>query len=323
MFRRFFRAVTIFLLAGCAHRVTRDGLISKELPVTVDDLAEIKDGVKNHEKVLWEYKLYESPKLQHYCNAIAASLAEASTRPHLPYQVFLLDSDEVNVFGGPGGYIYITRGLFDFVESESELAGAIAHEITHVARYDYAVNPKLTKMQNAYNLMLQGTELAKSSIGTYGTAANLGMKGLQKAGPVLSKRFGKDEEVETDTHALDALIKAGYDPRGYLKFVEKLTKVEMDKIEKFANFMNAHPPFATRMVLLNNRIAHLGVDQGKIIFKKEMMLSEVRQTTVNASDSIVFQPNRDPSQPPLQFHSMDQDKKDNSAAYRDKRWAWF
>jgi beta-barrel assembly-enhancing protease len=323
MFRRFTLVLTLIFLTGCGiHRTSRDGIISQELPLTVDDLSEIQAGQKNHERVMWEYRVYESPKLEQYCNAIAASIAEVTTRPHLPYKVVLLDSDEVNMFGGPGGYIYVTRGMFDFIESEGELAGAIAHEITHVANYDYSNIPQVGNMRKAYNVMLQGSEIAKSSIGTYGTVANYGLKGVGRAAPAIAHRFGHDQEVETDEKALEALVKAGYDPRGYLKFIEKLTKVEMDDIGRFALFMNAHPPFADRRTVLNNRIGNMHLQNGKIDFKQEMMLAEVRQTAINNPNTILFQPGYESQAAPMEFHS-DPEKKDSSASYKDKRWAWF
>lgn len=321
MLCRILQVVLIAVLAaGCAHRTSRDGVISQELPLTVDDLSEIKDGKKNHEKVLWEYREYKSPKLEKYCNAIAASIAEVSERPHLPYQVILLDSDEVNVFGGPGGYIYITRGFFDFIDSEGELAGAIAHEIVHVANYEYSSIPHLSKIQKAYNLALSGSEFAKSSIGTYGTAANVGLKGIGKAAPAIAKRFGHDDEVETDEKAIEVLVKAGYDPRGYLKFVEKLSRIGVDDIEKFSVFMSTHPPFADRRVLLNNKIGRMALDSGKIAFKKDMMLTETRQETVNKPDTIVFSPRFESSHSP---YEMPQSKKQEVTPYRDKSTGWF
>lgn len=315
----------ILLCAGCAHGVTRKGLISEQLPLTVDDLSEIRAGEQNHERVLWEYRLYESPKLEQYCTAIAKTIGDVTTRPNLPYHVVLLDDPEVNIFGGPGGYIYITRGVFDFVESESELAAAIAHEIVHVANFDYSNIPQVSRMKKAYGLMLQGSELAKSSIGTYGTAANYGLKGIGKAAPAIGRRFGHDQEIVTDKRALEALIAAGYDPHGYIKFVDKLSRVSMEDIGRFANLMNAHPPFADRRGLLEEKVSKLRLDRSGITFKRDT-LSEVRQATVNqavpsSSGSLLFAPEsmREPSPA---MNQPSQDKEDRFSGHR-KRWAWF
>src|SRR3990167_8574355 len=114
---RYFIWLLIFSLLplGCArhHRVDRDGIMSDALPITLDDLSEIRAGEENHQRVMWEYKQYHNPRMQTFLNEIAANIAEVSTRPHLPYKVILLDDEDVNVFGGAGGYIYITRGLLN------------------------------------------------------------------------------------------------------------------------------------------------------------------------------------------------------------------
>lgn len=285
--------IVIPVIAGCAHS-PRQGVISQQLPITVDDLTEIREGKRNHERVLWDYRVYYHPELQGYCNNILRNIAVVSERPNLPYQVILLDSEDVQVFAGPGGYIYITRGFFDFIQSEGELAGAMAHEVVHVANFQYAAIPHLSKVQVAYHWAVQGSEFAKSSIGSYGTAANMGLKGVGRAAPALARRFGKDEEIETDEKAVDALVKAGYDPRGYLRLVDKLTKIDMADLEKFAVYMAAHPPFAERVALLTKKIEILHLEEGKIILKQDALLSEVpslRGAQVNGikkSDSIIF-----------------------------------
>ena len=266
MLRWFLIPFIILLFSGCAtHHVSRKGIISRELPLTLDDLAEIREGEKNYEKVLWEYHLYENPKLQKYCNAIAASIAEVSTRPHLPYRVVLLDTDEVNIFGGAGGYVYATRGLFHFVESESELAGMIAHEITHVANYEYAGLPQFAGVKKVYGYMLRGSEIAKGNgAGIYGTAANFGLQGIGKAAPVIMHHFSSDQEVLTDERAVDSLVKAGYDPQGIYRVIERLARVPMNEVGRFVNLLNTHPPFEARRNVLRDRIRRLDLEKGKL-----------------------------------------------------------
>jgi predicted Zn-dependent protease len=313
----------LIFLAGCA-RTTRDGVISQELPITLDDLSEIRNGELNHEKVLWDYRVYQSPKLEKYCNAIAASLAEVSTRPNLPYRVVLLDDPEVNVFGGPGGYIYLTRGLFDFVESESELASVIAHEIIHVASFQYSHIPQAGKMQKTYDLFMKGAEFARDNApGPYGSAARIGMNVAGKAVPEAARQFGRDEEIVTDGLAVEVLVKAGYDPEGYMRFIDRLSKVEMDDIAKFVNLMSIHPPFADRRNLLESHIKNSASQaRGDIEMRKDM-LSEVRQSTVNTgSDSIIFESSQgNGSAVPLEVHQIEQNKQEELSPYR-KRWAW-
>lgn len=278
----------MLILLGCS-RIDRDGVISQELPITLDDLAEIRSGEINHEKVLLEYNAYSSGRLEAYLNAIAASIADVSTRPHLPYRVVLLQTEEVNMFGGPGGYIYITQGLLNFVQSESELAGLIAHEIGHISHYDYSHVPQLSAMKKVYKGLMKGTELARDSIGTYGTVAYYGVKGIGKAAPYVAGRFNSDAEIQADRLAVQYLIDAGYDPRGYFHLVERLSQVDMYDVSRFVIFLDVHPPFEDRRRELRKRVEDTDEKPGDIMIRKDT-LNEVRQASVNRPDSILFEP---------------------------------
>ncbi len=284
--------VSLVLWAGCA-RPSRKGVLSPELPLTLSDLAEIRDGEKNHETILLENIVLRSPKLENYLNAMAASLSEVSTRPHLPYKVVILEGDEVMLFGGPGGYIYMTRGLLEFVGSEAELAGIVAHEIGHISHYDYANIPKASKMKTLYDKLLQGSELASEAVGSYGTAANRGLKGVGRVTPIIANRFRVDQEIGSDERAIDYLMKAGYDPRGLYDFLERLSRVEISEIPRFVGILNTHPPFQDRREVLREYLNHLNLDtqlkQGKIEFKKDL-LNDVRQAAFNVPNSILFEP---------------------------------
>lgn len=292
--------MAVWVLPGCVskNRASRDGLISKELPLTVDDLSEIKEGLANHKRVLWQYQIYKSPKLQKYCDLIAAEIAEVSTRPHLPYHVTILDTDEVNIFGGPGGYIYITKGMFKYIKTEGELAGILAHEITHVANYEYSNIPHLTKVKKVYGLMLSGSELVKNTgvAGPYGSATNMVLSEGGKRAPILFKRFTSDQEVNTDEVAVETLVKAGYNPREYQQFVEKLARVNMDEVGKFVLLLNTHPPFEARRQLLSDRVKKLKLT-GSINEPTEGDLFEaIQQSEVLPKPAV--QPPPPPAEPP-------------------------
>lgn len=314
-------SLSILVLAGCS-RVDRKGVLSQELPLTLGDIAEIRAGEENHKKILELHRRYENPHLEAYANAVAATIAKVSTRPHLPYKVILLDLDEVNIFGGPGGYIYITRGLFNFIESESELAGLIAHEIGHISRREYAHIPQHQRIKFVYKKLVQGSEFASDAVGTYGTAMNKGLKVAGKVGPHVERRFALDAEVESDKNAVDYLMKAGYDPRGFQKFIERLSRVEMGDVNRFVNFLNTHPPFPDRRVRLNALIGGINFEKAKIEFKQDK-LSEIRQVTVNAPDSILFRPVLGVHEADLMDMDESQKKREERFSPIRRRWAWF
>ena len=123
-------ALAAALLAGCAT-VTNPVTGQKELTV-MDERSEIAEGRKAHEEVLKGYGVYPNPRLQAYVNELGQRLAKQSHRQNLAWHFTVLDSPEINAFALPGGYVYVTRGLMAYMESEADLAGVIGHEIGHV-----------------------------------------------------------------------------------------------------------------------------------------------------------------------------------------------
>lgn len=282
--------VASLMLTGCFHsRINRGGVFSQDLPITVEDVKEIRAGEENHKTILESYSVYENANLEAYLNIIADHIAAVSTRPHLPYHVVLLDTDEVNFFGGPGGYLYVTRGLLNFVNSEGEIAALMANEIAHIAFMDYSAIPHKSKMESFQQIALKGTELARDSIGTYGTAAYYGVKGIGKAAPFISRRFDLDQEVKADEAAVRYLMAADYDPRSLLLVLEKLSRVEMDEVALYVNFMHIHPPFPDRRQALEQHLSKLNLDDAEIHFRADS-LTEVRQMAVNEPREQIFAP---------------------------------
>ena len=119
------------LLLGCGTTVVNP-VTGREERTVMDEATEIAEGKKAHEQVLAEYGAYADPALQAYVNGVGQKLAKLSHRSQLPWTFTVLDSTEINAFALPGGYVYITRGLMAYLDSEAELAGVIGHEIGHV-----------------------------------------------------------------------------------------------------------------------------------------------------------------------------------------------
>ena len=116
------------LLGSCARNpVTGDHDLT-----FVSEKGEIEEGRRAHEQVIRIYGVYEDQAMQEYVNGIGQRLAKLSHRPELEFHFTVIDSDEINAFAIPGGYVYITRGIMAYLNSEAELAGVIGHEIGHV-----------------------------------------------------------------------------------------------------------------------------------------------------------------------------------------------
>ena len=113
----------------------------------MNEASELATGKKSHQQVLSEYGVYPDAKLQAYVNELGQRLASQSERSQLEWHFTVLDSPEVNAFALPGGYVYVTRGIMAYMESEADLAGVIGHEIGHVtARHG---SQRATRQQTA------------------------------------------------------------------------------------------------------------------------------------------------------------------------------
>ncbi|MEQ1555916.1 MAG: M48 family metalloprotease, partial [Gallionella sp.] len=116
------------LLAGCAQYPVTGGADF----VMMSENQELEAGRAADVEVRKQYLVYADEALQNYVNRVGQKLAAHSHRPNLSYHFTVLDSTEINAFALPGGYVYITRGILAYLNSEAELAAVLGHEIGHV-----------------------------------------------------------------------------------------------------------------------------------------------------------------------------------------------
>ena len=184
--------------------------------VTMSEDGEIAQGRKFHPQVMQQYKEYESPVLQALVKDIGTRLAESSERSHLIFRFTLLDSDQVNAFALPGGYIYITRGLLAYLNSEAELAGVLGHEIGHVtARHS-------VRQQSGSTLAgLAGFAVAMKT----GSRAASDLANL--LGTALISGYGRKMELEADSLGARYLAKNNYTPQALIDVISVLKDQEL------------------------------------------------------------------------------------------------
>lgn len=114
--------------AGCAtNPATGERMLS-----LISEAQEIEMGRQYSEQIAATMPVYDDPELQRYVENIGLRLAATSERPELPWTFTVLDDAAVNAFAVPGGYLYVTRGILTYFNSEAELAAVLGHEIGHV-----------------------------------------------------------------------------------------------------------------------------------------------------------------------------------------------
>ena len=194
-------------------------------------------------------KLIDDPIVTEYVNRVGQNLVRNSDA-RVPFTIKVIDSDEVNAFALPGGFFYVNSGLILRAQEESELAGVMAHEISHVtARHGTKNATKGELMQLAtIPLMLLGP----------GGWAGYGIyQGMNLAIPFTYLKFSRDAEREADFLGLQSMYKAGYDPNSYVTFFERLQTDEKRHPGTIPKIFSTHPPTPERIENTQKEIARI------------------------------------------------------------------
>ena len=215
--------VAALLVAACTT-VVNPVTGRSELSV-MDEATEIQEGAKAHEAVLQEYGVYADAKLQAYVNELGQRLAKQSHRANLKWTFTVLDSPEINAFALPGGYVYVTRGIMAYMDSEADLAGVIGHEIGHVTARHGA--QRATRQQSAgFGVMaatVLGVLLESQGVAGAGQMASQAAQGVA-AGYIAS--YSRDQELQADKLGAEYLARVNYNPRNMVDVIQLLKNQE-------------------------------------------------------------------------------------------------
>jgi predicted Zn-dependent protease len=236
-------------LAGCGTNVVNP-VTGREERTVMDENTEVEEGRKAHEQVLTEMGTYDNPRVQAYVNALGQKLAKQSHRSSLKWTFTVVDSPDINAFALPGGYVYVTRGIMAYMDSEADLAGVIGHEIGHVTARHGA--QRATRQQNAGIGVLAASVLgAVLEVGGVRGAGQLAQQASQTyaAGKIAS--YGRDQELQADQLGAEYLARSNFDPKnmvdviGVLKNQERFAadsaKAEGKPAPSGVNWLSSHP----------------------------------------------------------------------------------
>lgn len=184
--------------------------------VTVSESDEIAQGTRYHQSIIAQYGVYDDPALQAYVNQIGQTLAAKSHRQHLNFHFTLLDSPDINAFALPGGYVYITRGIMAYLNSEAEIAGVLGHEIGHVTARHSVRQQSGQFASNILNVLVT----AATGDQTLGQLSNQLTTGIVRG-------YGRDHELEADRLGAEYLHMVGYNPESMLEVIGVLKNQEI------------------------------------------------------------------------------------------------
>src|SRR5438445_7938000 len=210
---------------------------------------EIGLGKQLAQEVERSSKLIDDPIVTEYVNRVGQNLVRNSDA-RVPFTIKVIDSDEVNAFALPGGFFYVNSGLILRAQEESELAGVMAHEISHVcARHG-------TKNATKGELMQLAT-IPLILLGPGGWAGYGIYQGLNLAIPVTYLKFSRDAEREADYLGIQYMYKTGYDPNSYVTFFERIQADEKRRPGTIPKVFSTHPPTPERIENTQKEIARI------------------------------------------------------------------
>jgi beta-barrel assembly-enhancing protease len=191
--------------------------------------------------------LINHPAKQRYINRLGSWLAMHSERPGLPWRFGIIDSDNFNAFSAPGGHVLITRGLFDRMRNESELAGVLSHEIAHVVKKHHLA--ALQKGMGVAALSDIG-ELTGATRSGGGITGIVTAKLLESGKEMFIRGLDKDDEYEADRMAVVLAARAGYSPYGLAGVLQTLSAEPV--VGRFSMMSKTHPTPVDRLERLGN-----------------------------------------------------------------------
>ncbi len=222
------------------------------------------------------------PELTAYVQSVGDKLAAVSDRK-LPYEYKIINDSVPNAWAMPGGKIAFNRGLLYELNSEAELAAVMGHEMVHAAARHGAKGMER-------GMLLQGAMIAVG-IGAQNTDyANLIVGGAQVGAQLVSSKYGRDAESESDLYGMQYMKKAGYDPAAAVSLQETFVRLSQGKKSNFIEGLFAsHPPSPERVAANKATLAQVGAggELGKEMYAQKTAKLRATQGAYKAYDEAV------------------------------------
>jgi predicted Zn-dependent protease len=205
----------------------------------IDEAKEVEMGRQLSAILLGAKPLHPDMALQRYVNRLGRWISLQSERPDLPWTFAVLDDNGFNAFAAPGGYVFVTKGLIDRLGDESELAGILAHEITHVTSKHHLKALRKSAQTGLLSQLLASQVGNKLPAGVSSQLIGLGRN-------LYSKGLDRTDELDADRNGVALAARAGLDPYGLVAVLQNLRSVPADN-PFFALSFSTHPPAQIRL----------------------------------------------------------------------------
>jgi beta-barrel assembly-enhancing protease len=233
----------------------------------VSESQEVQIGQENYQpsRQTQGGDLVIDPELQAYVSEVGNRLARVADRP-LPYEFSVLNNSVPNAWALPGGKIAVNRGLLTRLNSEAELAAVLGHEIVHAAARHGA-----RSMERG--MLLQGAMVALAVGVQDNQYANLIVGGAMLGANLISTRYGRDAELESDAYGMRYMQRAGYDPAAAIDLQKTFVKLSEGRRQNWLEGLFAtHPPSQERVAKNEQTARELGAggDYGRERYQEKL-----------------------------------------------------
>jgi predicted Zn-dependent protease len=254
--------------AGCRFRELPKNPLASE--ISVED--EIELGANIHKQVRASAPMVNDPILLDFVNAIGQELVATTEPQPFTYRFSIVKNDELNAFAVPGGYIYIHSAVLAQAGDLDELAGVLAHEVAHVKQRHIAraqAEQGLTSYATLAAIiagMAAGDPKVAAAVTTIATGINVG----------LQLKYSRAHEAEADREGIGYLIRTGFDPRGLVRFLERIAATQRGPGAEIPPYLYSHPAVVERIDDNRRQIARLGIPNAPIRRDPRLVAAQAR-----------------------------------------------
>ncbi len=251
---------------GRAEKGLKAAKTLSEMEITPEQ--EVNMGKEVAAKMLGYFGPFENKKAAEYVRKIGQAVALQSERQDVAYHFEVLDSDAINAFATPGGFIFVTRALLENISSEAELAGVLGHEVGHVA------GRHVVKEIQRDKALQVGADVAKEFTPGSQFLENLAAQIVTK---MIKQGLNPRDENDADQRGLNYAYAAGYRPDGLKTFLERLIKITGDP--KISWLDRTHPPLKERV----ERVQKLMAERKMTVDDKQDLFDRYQKTMSDAA----------------------------------------
>ena len=213
---------------------------------------EVAIGEKINAQILDSFRPYTDPKVVEYINRIGQALAAQAERKEIPYRFTVLYNEKIYATSAPGGFIYVTTGLINFLDNEAELAAVLGHEIGELQYSD----PRLSKSRKALEML---TRTGGPVLGAFGDIGALAAIGLAMVNAMAESKDQTPEQrlLAADRRALHYMVATEQDPQGLVDLLRKFLTANQQVMPYFNDYYQSRPITMDRFQAIQNEFARL------------------------------------------------------------------